>query len=469
MELYSVKGLPQLLKASGRLDNVSRKDYALNYYDKCNWVITTIALRNFAFSRSLDYFVDFHSKTLSNYLGRNYYRGVLDTLIALDLIEENSSYSSNRFSKSYRLKKTAQDLGIVRVSVKSNRFLKVLQKHLELEYAEVTKNPLLSKLLYNTAQLFLLDEQHYYLERIIPYTELVEVNGFMTFQGDSPNESQLLRYEDYYTAFRALNNCSSPKEVFSSPICFKPTISPYGRVYHIGASIPRLIRKCMRTKKNEIIYEVDMSSSQITILVLEWLRILNKNKVSPDKELKREIKLSLQLLSQGGFYAYIQKNSAYCKGLEYGKLKHQILKTINAKYVPSALNKDLENIFPHFMGFINNTKQVKGHKKVSHIHLKAESNIFVEVYMSLPKEYFAILIHDCILLTERHVQIAKDLLIQKTMELYRDVLPKNFNLDGVFKVKRVSLIDEETALYQRNKHNEEIEEDLEDLNDLYNS
>lgn len=86
MELFSVKGLPQLLKASGRLDNVSRRDYAFNYYDKCNWVITTIARRNFAFSRSLDYFVDFHSKTLSNYLGRNYYRGVLDTLIALDLI-----------------------------------------------------------------------------------------------------------------------------------------------------------------------------------------------------------------------------------------------------------------------------------------------------------------------------------------------------------------------------------------------
>ena len=469
MELFSVKGLPQLLKASGRFDNVSRRDYAFNYYDKCNWIITTIARRNFALNRPLDYFVDIHSKTLRNYLGRNYYRGVLDTLIALDLIEENSNYSSNRFSKSYRLKKAVQDLGIVRVSVKSNRFLKVLQKHMELEYAEVTKNPLLSKLLYNTAQLYLLDEQLYYLERIIPPTELVEINGYMTFEGDSPKEFQLLRYEDYYTAFRALNSCSSPKEVFSSPICFKPTISTYGRVYHTGASIPRLIRTCMRTKKNEIIFEVDMSSSQITILVLEWLRNLKKNKVSPDKELKREIKLSLQLLSQGGFYAYIQKNSAYCKGLEYGKLKHQILKTINAKYVPSALNKDLENIFPHFMRFINKVKRVEGHKKVSHIHLKAESNIFVEVYMSLPKEYFAILIHDCILLTERHVQTAKDLLIQKTIEIYGDVLPKNFNLDGVFKIKRVSLIDEETALYQRNKHNEEIKKDLEDLNDLYNS
>ncbi|MAJ31653.1 MAG: hypothetical protein CMC18_03230 [Flavobacteriaceae bacterium] len=466
MELFSVKGLPQLLKASGRFDSMSRRDYAFNYYDKCNWVITTIALRNFAFSRSLDYFVDIHSKTLGNYLGRGYYRGVLDTLIALDIIEENSNYSSNRFSKSYRLKKTAQDLGFVRVSVKSNRFLKVLQKYLELEYAEVTKNPLLSKLLYNTAQLFLLDEPYYYLERIIPPTELVEVNGYMTYEGDSTNESQLLRYEDYYTAFRALNSCSSPKDVFSSPICFKPTISPYGRVYHTGASIPRLIRKCMRTKKNEIIYEVDMSSSQITILVLEWLRILKMNNVSPDKELKREIKLSLQLLSQGGFYAYIQKNSAYCKGLEYDKLKHQILKTINAKYVPSALNKDLENIFPHFMGFINNTKQVKGHKKVSHIHLKAESNIFVEVYMSLAKEYFAILIHDCILLTEDHVHTAKDLLIQKTMELYGDVLPKNFNLDGVFKVKRVSLIDEETESYKWNKFCEETQDDL---SDLYNS
>ena len=350
--------------------------------------------------------------------------------------------------------------------VKSNRFLKVLQKYLELEYAEVTKNPLLSKLLYNTAQLFLLDEQLYYLERIIPPTELVEVNGYMTYEGDSPKEFQLLRYEDYYTAFRALNSCSSPKEVFSSPICFKPTISPYGRVYHTGASIPRLIRTCMRTKKNEIIFEVDMSSSQITIFVLEWFRNLKKNKVSPDKELKREIKLSLQLLSQGGFYAYIQKNSAYCKGLEYGKLKNQILKTINAKYVPSALNKDLENIFPHFIGFINKVKRVEGHKTVSHIHLKEESNIFVEVYMSLPKEYFAILIHDCILLTERHVQTAKDLLIQKTMEFYGDVLPKNFNLDGVFKVKRVSLIDEETESYKWNKFCEETQDDL---SDLYNS
>ena len=39
------------------------------------------------------------------------------------------------------------------------------------------------------------------------------------------------------------------------------------------ASIPRLIRNCLRSKKNELLYEVDMASAQPSILILEYLKV----------------------------------------------------------------------------------------------------------------------------------------------------------------------------------------------------
>ena len=460
MELYSIKTLKKLLVESGSLDKISRNDYKLNFYDKCNWIITSIARKGFAERNDFRHFVPLHSNQLKAYLGTSYYKQVIDTLIKIGIINENKKYSTSRFSKSFRLSEKAINLGFFEEKIQTKRFQKVIDKNAKREFEEVTQNPILEKLIYNTSKLYLLNEWIYYVERILPDAKNIFVDNYMIDVSDPPNAFQVSRYNDFFKGFRALNNCKSPIDVYKAPICFKPSISKYGRAYHVGASIPKFIRACMRTKNNELLYEVDMSSAQLSILVLEWLRNLKNNLDPQSSDKKKEIKLCLKLLNEGGFYNYITKNSAYCSGLENGELKYNILKTLNAKYVPSELNKELKTMFPHFIQFINQIKQEKGHKSISHMHQGAESRLFFSVYSKLPREMFALVIHDCILVIKENTKLIKSLLLKKTKEIYKDVISEDDSLEGLFRIDRVSLKDEETDEYQLDKFNRDNNESV---------
>ena len=79
--------------------------------------------------------------------------------------------------------------------------------------------------------------------------------------------------------------------------------------------------------------------------------------------------------------------------------------------------------------------------------------------MAIPKEIFALPIHDCILTTEKYALKLKEGLINRTRAIYSNVIPKNYSLDGLFKVARVSLLDEETEVFQIRKWNEESQDD----------
>lgn len=458
MEQFSIRGLPQLLQASGRLDSLSRRVDKFSFYDKCNWVITTIARKNFVINKSFDNYVEIHSARFKKVLGADYYPIILNTLIHIELIEVNNSYSTKRFTKSYRLTQLALEKGIVIDIMRNKQFESRVNCLVESDYKEVVKNPVFEKILYNTAQLQLLNEPYYYVQRLLPDTKYEEVNGYLNQISEPYNEFQMKRYDDFYKGFRALNNTSTPLEVYKSPLCFKPTLSEYGRVYHIAASIPKHIRTCMRTKDNELLWEVDMSSAQLSLLVMEWLKELKSNNVIVNKEMKEEITLHLDLLNKGGFYQYIQDNSKVCSEMEYSLLKFSILKTLNQKTYPSKLFKELKRLFPHFIGFIVH-KKVPNHEEVSHIGMRAESSIFIDEYMALPKEIFALPIHDCILVKEKNVKMVKERLIKRTKAIYKGIIPDSLDLQGLFKIDRVSLLDEQTHDYQLEKWHEEIKDE----------
>ena len=57
--------------------------------------------------------------------------------------------------------------------------------------------------------------------------------------------------------------------------------------------MPKLIRESLRTKSNELIWEVDMCSAQPSIIFLEWLKYANKNDL---KNIEKEKTLCLKLL-----------------------------------------------------------------------------------------------------------------------------------------------------------------------------
>ena len=196
MEQFTIKGLSQLLLSSGVLDSLSRRVDKLNFYDKCNWVITTIARRNYAINKSFDKYVEIHSSRFKQVLGRDYYLKVLKALVTLELIHINHSYSAGRNSKSYRLTSKAIDMGIITDTVLNSQFESRLNRLAEAEYKEVIKNPVFEKILYNTAQLHLLNEQFYFVQQLLPDSKYEEVNGYLKDISEPYNDFQMRRYED---------------------------------------------------------------------------------------------------------------------------------------------------------------------------------------------------------------------------------------------------------------------------------
>jgi integrase len=94
----------------------------------------------------------------------------------------------------------------------------------------------------------------------------------LKFSQDKDHLFKVVRYAEYYRGFKSLNSIDDPLQVLRLYVNYKPSIAKTGRVYHTFASMPRQVRKCLRTKSNELIWEVDMSSAQPSIIFLEWLK-----------------------------------------------------------------------------------------------------------------------------------------------------------------------------------------------------
>lgn len=262
----------------------------------------------------------------------------------------------------------------------------------------------------------------------------------LKFSKDKDYLFKVMRYKEYYRGFKSLNSIDDPLQVLSLYVNYIPSIANTGRVYHTFASMPRQVRKCLRTKSNELIWEVDMSSAQPSIIFLEWLKWTKNNYSSKFKE---EYDLCLKLLLDGGIYKYIESNSEYFNDLSYEKLKKSILSAINAENKPTQSNKELSRLFPNVMMWVNEIKKKSGYKEVSFLGQSAEANIFVEVYKSIPDKEFALIIHDCILTTKKNTKTVKSHLENRVKKMYPEVILPKHNLDNLFKEDLVSIPDEE--------------------------
>jgi hypothetical protein len=90
---------------------------------------------------------------------------------------------------------------------------------------------------------------------------------------------------------------------------------------------------------------------------------------------------------------------------------------------------------------------------------RAESAIFIDEYMALPKDMFALPIHDCILVKEENTEMVKERLIKRTKSNYKGIIPDSLDLQGLFKITRVSLLDEQTHEYQMKEWYEETKDE----------
>jgi len=454
MNQYTIKSFADILVTSTQYQKQKTREQKLLLLDRCNWFISVIIKDNIKKNEPYGTFVNLLSQILKKYLGDREYKDIELCLKGLGIIIINDKYSSSNFPKSFKLSPKAILLGVIPTLVYSKKFNTKLNTFSTLNYSEIESKPVLKKLLNNTAKLLVVEEPLYYIERILPSSIYVETENGQIDISEPVNQFKVDRYDAFYSSFYALNEITDPKVLFDSSINYTPTIAKSGRIYHVIASMPKLIRESIRTKSNELIWEVDMSSAQPSIIFLEWLKYAQKNN---SRDIDKEYQLCLKLLLSGGIYAYIQENSEFFKGLSYEKLKKSILTVINARYRPSEPNKELSRLFPNVMMWVNEIKESEGHEKVSHLGQRTEASIFVEVYKEIPDEKFALIIHDCILVIREDVLFIKELLERRIRALYKGVILPEHNLDKLFKPSEVSIRDELLEKTQRDAYSKKCQ------------
>lgn len=430
--------------------SLKSKEKKLLLLDRCNWYISLIVVQNIQQDKSYGTFVNLNSKSLKKYLGNRNYKEIQNCLVGLGIIVENNKYSTAKFSKSFCLTKKAIKLGVIETQIYSKKFNKKIKQQKQLSYIDINSNPVLNKIIINTVKLTVVEDPSHYIMNILSDPEYIEIENQL-FDISSPvNQFKMDRYNSYYKSFCALNKTNDPKILFDSPVFYPPSIAASGRIYHTIASMPKYIRESMRVKPNELIWEVDMCSAQPSIIFLEWLSYVKKNQI---KGISEEYNLCLKLLLQGGIYNYIQENSSFFKSLVYGELKVSVLSALNAENKPTKPNKELRRLFPNVMKWVNSIKIKYGYKQMSFIGQNTEANIFVEVYKELPSEIFALIIHDCILVTKKDIKIVKELLEKRIRHLYSNIILPKHNLEELFKSNLVSISDDKLLKNQWIKSN----------------
>lgn len=424
---FTISGLRENL-FGGKIELSTEEQLEL---DKMNWALNYIISSLIQRRSPLDHFVNIHSRTLRKYIGTKGYHDILKQLQDLNFISENGRYSSNSFSKSYALTSSSISNGIVETEYLSKRFVKRLNKIRDNDYEDIVSNELFKKLMFNTSKLMVYElnwHYQYYLEDI------------------NANKAQWIQYDSFYNTFYELGNNVSPRAIMDYPIFYNPSISEYGRVYHIVVSIPKIIRTSMRTMDNELIWEVDMSAAQISLLMLHWLNEqkerLNTGLKTPPLE---ELRSCYNILLSGNLYQYLRDSSESFKSLPRDEFKQDILKALNAKIgsYPKA-QEALYNVFPSFMEWINQIKKSKGHEKVAQMGQNLESELFISTYKKIPDKIFALPIHDCILTTEENTNMVKELLLEKAKTMFPSLISIHITLTNLFKISQVSLSDENT-------------------------
>ena len=444
MKQYTIKGFADLLVSSTQYKGLKTKEKRLLLLDRCNWFIFEIVRQNIFQDKPYDTFVNISSQSLKRYLGNRNYKDIQSCLVGLGIIIANRKYSAKKFSKSFCLTKKAIELGVCETHIYSNKFKEKIKREMQLSFDDINSNPVLKKILDNTVKLSVTEVPMHYVSKILPDPEYREIDNELVDISEV-NQFKMDRYSAYYNSFYELNEINDPKALFDSPVFYPPSIARSGRIYHTIASMPRYIRESIRVIPNELIWEVDMSSAQPSIIFLEWLNYVKKNQL---KGVEDEYNLCLRLVLDGGIYRYIQENSSYYKGLSYEKLKKDILSALNDKNKPINRNKELKRLFPNVMRWVNSIKRQYGYKQMSHIGQSTEANIFVEVYKELPNEIFALLIHDCILVTVKDVVRVKVDLENRIRKLYSNVILPNHNLDKLFRPGLVSIADDKLLINQ---------------------
>ena len=79
------------------------------------------------------------------------------------------------------------------------------------------------------------------------------------------------------------------------------------------------------------------------------------------------------------------------------------------------------------------------------------------MYKKIPDDKFALIIHDCILTTEKDILLVKKLLEDRIRKLFDGVILEHHNLDKLFKTSLVSIPDDMLEKTQRDAYSKKCQ------------
>lgn len=152
MEQYTIRGFRNVLEESVEYLALSNTEERLECLDKCNWILSFIILTVKSRDKPLNYYVNIHSEIFRQYLGSRHYKEIKDK-----------------------------------------------------EYEECFKEPVLKKILNNTAKLIVVESEDYYKEKITILTEQEMDNNIDPNEKIKEHKQRYYRYKAFYNEFKALN------------------------------------------------------------------------------------------------------------------------------------------------------------------------------------------------------------------------------------------------------------------------
>ena len=172
--IYTINGFSELLTTSSQYKKESTKGKKLLLLDRCNWLITRIISINLHNNEPIENYVNLHSNHLKRFLTNRNYKDIQDCLFGLGIIQKNDTYSTDRFSKSFKLTAKAIDLGIIETTILTDKFNRQYERINDQLIEKTLSNPLLKKIAINTAKLKVVEKESFLQEAYYDYMDYIK-------------------------------------------------------------------------------------------------------------------------------------------------------------------------------------------------------------------------------------------------------------------------------------------------------
>lgn len=269
----SLRGVHLLVESSDYFQSFSRPTWKDKIIDRINFVCNQIILGNMMLHEDIkDYeAVGISSKSLRYVLGERNMRPTLNEMVHLGILEEiNKSYCSSAFSNQIKSKykkicepscikygftDKAKQMGLTMVNFRSSI---VEQKVRQLKRAKLEKyldNPIYKRIMENLFQL--------------------QFNGDMDliegFEEETHKKKVYKSYIERLVKMNEFDSLPSIEELLDLN-AFRFSVShKVNRVFHFYAQVPKEYRKLLKHKDGSELWEVDLTSSQPTLIALSFI------------------------------------------------------------------------------------------------------------------------------------------------------------------------------------------------------